>query len=602
MLQDLPATLYKDLLEEHLSPLEVKTLRLVSRKCRSFIDTTITALKPKDPSQLQHWELVKLFSNLESLDLRQHTEEACEEGQSPFEQLTALTRLKHLKVQWHKSWCNFTLTQVTAGQKLTDLETLYYEHAELLRDEDLRALSPLINLRELSLRGTRNIPLSISGAGLAFLKDLPHLRSLDVSHCRGMQAEGIHAIATLTQLTALNLNTIGLIFEYQKGLNEFPTAHFPGILGLLSCLTGLQKLDLGRQDCRGILPNQALLDQLACLTRLTALKLDLSDPPPTIVLPAIDGSALLSLRELRILRLDGWPIYLRPRGALSSGSIGAELALTELSASIWRHKDYEGLLHAALRGGKLKALQLNAHGQFRAATFEDMSHLWTKATALSHLKFRGCSVGSLPELQKLPMLKSLVFSGCSVSAEVLHQDVSGVATLETLHFHNGNSLTEEVFGQVAQITALQDLDLSAQDNFHDGSIYHDIRSLSALTQLTSLVVRALRVEDCGLHAIRNLKHLRNLNLHDGRCTDEGLRELTKLTALRTLCLWCCHHITPDGVRAVVVPLSRHALGWVDVTGCRHLTPLGPQWVKSMGVMSCATHRQFEYHHHWGQHE
>ena len=173
MLQDLPATLYKDLLEEHLSPLEVKTLRLVSRKCRSFIDTTITALKPKDPSQIQasrhrpchdsalhkllsscvsginhlgqtleslictisspreerwskkshqgmsetlmtmqHWELVKLFSNLESLDLRQHTEEACEEGQSPFEQLTALTRLKHLKVQWHKSWCNFTLTQV----------------------------------------------------------------------------------------------------------------------------------------------------------------------------------------------------------------------------------------------------------------------------------------------------------------------------------------------------------------------------------------------------------------------------------------------------------------------------------------------------------
>ena len=64
------------------------------------------------------------------------------------------------------------------------------------------------------------------------------VQSLDVSHCRGMQAEGIHAIATLTQLTALNLNTIGLIFEYQKGLNEFPTAHFPGILGLLSCLTG----------------------------------------------------------------------------------------------------------------------------------------------------------------------------------------------------------------------------------------------------------------------------------------------------------------------------------------------------------------------------
>ena len=90
----------------------------------------------------------------------------------------------------------------------------------------------------------------------------------------------------------------------------------------------------------------------------------------------------------------------------------------------------------------------------------------------------------------------------------------------------------------------------------------------------------------GADAYRNLKHLRNLNLHDGRCTDEGLRELTKLTALRTLCLWCCHHITPDGVRAVVVPLSRHALGWVDVTGCRHLTPLGPQWVGQTQRLEC----------------
>ena len=55
---------------------------------------------------------MKLFKNLESLDLRQHTEAAFKGSWSPFKQLTALTRLNSLKVHWHKSWCSFSLTQV----------------------------------------------------------------------------------------------------------------------------------------------------------------------------------------------------------------------------------------------------------------------------------------------------------------------------------------------------------------------------------------------------------------------------------------------------------------------------------------------------------
>ena len=67
---------------------------------------------------------------------------------------------------------------------------------------------------------------------------------------------------------------------------------------------------------------------------------------------AIDGSALLDLRDLRVLGVVGWPIYLMRRRAPSGGSTDAELALTELHAStLWR-KDHEMLLHAALRGGE----------------------------------------------------------------------------------------------------------------------------------------------------------------------------------------------------------------------------------------------------------
>ena len=70
---------------------------------------------------------------------------------------------------------------------------------------------------------------------------------------------------------------------------------------------------------------------------------------------------------------------------------------------------------------------------------------------------------------------------------------------------------------------------------------------------------------------RNLKHLRILKLDGGRFNDKGLRGLTKLTALRSLSLCSCHDISDEGLRAVVVPLSRQSLAWVDVTDCERLT-------------------------------
>ena len=53
MLQHLPEIVYKTLVDEHLSDLEVKTLRLVSKGCMFSIDTSITALKPRDFSSSQ---------------------------------------------------------------------------------------------------------------------------------------------------------------------------------------------------------------------------------------------------------------------------------------------------------------------------------------------------------------------------------------------------------------------------------------------------------------------------------------------------------------------------------------------------------------------
>lgn len=92
--------------------------------------------------------------------------------------------------------------------------------------------------------------------------------------------------------------------------------------------------------------------QHAGLSILRCAHADLGDE----LVPAIEGSALLTLRDLEVLRLDGWPVYFKPRAASSGGNGDAALALTELNTSSWLHEDHNVLLHAALRGGATLAL------------------------------------------------------------------------------------------------------------------------------------------------------------------------------------------------------------------------------------------------------
>ena len=61
-------------------------------------------------------------------------------------------------------------------------------------------------------------------------------QSLDVSECSGMTAEGLVAMAALTQLTALNASWVEWASE--TGPSGMRIADAPEVLGLLSRLTG----------------------------------------------------------------------------------------------------------------------------------------------------------------------------------------------------------------------------------------------------------------------------------------------------------------------------------------------------------------------------
>ena len=106
----------------------------------------------------------------------------------------------------------------------------------------------------------------------------------------------------------------------------------------------------------------------------------------------------------------------------------------------------------------------------------------------------------------------------------------------------------------------------ATDSFHGTECY--LQSLCHYMLFHGKFMQLMR------HSLdRNLKRLRDLNLDFGRFTDTGLQMLTGLTALRRLSLWICNNITEAGLRALVVPLSKHSLAVVDVPCCRGI----PSW-------------------------
>ena len=67
--------------------------------------------------------------------------------------------------------------------------------------------------------------------------------------------------------------------------------------------------------------------------------------------------------------------------------------------------------------------------------------------------------------------------------------------------------------------------------------------------------------------------MQELFLTSAHADDTGLGLLTGLTALCSLDLACCHNITDAGLKALVVPLSRHSLSHVNALDCRRLTLL-----------------------------
>jgi len=188
-----------------------------------------------------------------------------------------ITQLVHLKtLDLNNCLNNDRLAQLT---DLTELEYLQTNLAQVT-DEGLKPLARLKNLRNLKFFHPGQ---SFSGAGLAYLADLPHLEHLTVAGSLAFNDEGMAPVAKLSKLQEFRTWHAGATQEGVKKLKELknlkslhlgqrltykpPACPTDETLAILAELKSLESLQL--DEARLTFTALQQLKQLPALKKLT---------------------------------------------------------------------------------------------------------------------------------------------------------------------------------------------------------------------------------------------------------------------------------------------------------------------------------------------
>ncbi|PQO48215.1 COR domain-containing protein, partial [Blastopirellula marina] len=320
---------------------------------------------------------------------------------------------------------------------------------ERIENEGLAHLKELKQLQTLDLSGCERI----ENEGLALLKELKQLNTLDLSWCKRIENEGLAHLKELKQLQTLNLSGC-------KQIESAGLAH-------LKDLKQLQTLHLG--GCGRI--ESAGLAHLKDLKQLQTLHLN-----GCIRIESAGLDHLKDLQQLQTLNL--------------SGCERIE------SAGLAHLKDLKQLQTLNLSG----CMQIESEG-------------------LAHLK----------DLKQLQMLD---LSGCKQieSAGLAH--LKDLKQLQTLHLNGCIWIESAGLDHLKDLQQLQTLHLSGCERIESAGLAH----LKDLQQLQMLDLSGWeRIESAGLAHLKDLKQLQTLHLNGCiRIGNAELLHLNAIPALRTL--------------------------------------------------------------------
>jgi len=400
-----------------------------------------------------------------------------------------------------------------------------------ITNEQMNYLKPLRALRALELSNE----FSISNAGMAALKDLPGLEYLDLD--TGTTDAGLKHLGQLTNLRWLRIRT-GKI--YGPGLAE------------LANLSRLERLCLCSSFQNPSLISDRHIKYMEGLTQLKSLTLwGIGDRLTDASLASI--SKLTNLEELHFITTNpkftsGGITHLKRLKYLRKLDLGFAwisdarylMALPQLEfvkpveLTVENMKALSGLRNLKSLGVFLPSLPNGSIDDPAAASYLGA------LGSLEELSFCGSAAGrfvsdeEVAYLESLGRLKKLFLGGSKHLTDRSLASISKLDQLESLDFSvfGGAGVTKSGLKQLSGLTNLHTLDVKVYPVV-TGPVDGVTLDFSALTNLNTLTLSGLSLQDADLASLAVLHHLEWLSL-DGAFTEEGLWRLRNLSELKHL--------------------------------------------------------------------
>jgi beta-lactamase regulating signal transducer with metallopeptidase domain/Leucine-rich repeat (LRR) protein len=406
------------------------------------------------------------------------------------EELASLSGLESLDF----TSCNLTDHDLQKLSRLTSLRELYLAQVPIT-DEGIASLEPLHNLETLhlyftkvtdgawqtiakfnSLKNLRMGDKSITDAGFVHFKELPHLENLSFDELRAISDDAMSQLVTLSQLKWLSL----------RGQNIKISDAAVAELSQLASLEGLDLINTTISD-----KGMAKLDPMKSLKRLT--------------LPS-------SITDQGLSR------------------IGEFTSLTSLQYYGDRLTD-EAIEKIALLP-QLERLGLAGEG----ITDRGMTRL-AKITTLKELEVRDSSVGDegLAALAALPSLDYLSIHSSKITSDGLRH-LQHFPALTKLEFEMTEGDTSGL-QHLRPLTRLEFLHIGSNSRWDEKRAKVDLGPLAGLTNLKTLDLGFLPIDDAAVKQIAELPSIEKLYLDMQNCTrltDEALASLARTPKLSVL--------------------------------------------------------------------
>lgn len=397
------------------------------------------------------------------------------------------------------------------------------------KDEDLKSLAALPLLEQLSVSSP-----DVTNAGLAVLKDLPNLRTLDLEECR-IGATSLEVLVRYQLLDAAKMPAEplddGQVAEIKKQLKpedvkkfeaEFEQGrHCDRWMADLKGLAKLEELKLTRTDIRDV--GCRYLATIPKIKRLYMARTYVTD------------AGLRALSQRKTIEV----IDLQHDNLVSDAGLECAATLPKLkSLKVYGPQVTDaGLAH--LSGTKtLRVLGLDD----TAVTDAGMEHL--KSLSLEELYLFRTRVGD-PGLQCLKGMTNMVRfrlrdTSLTDAGMAILKDMKN---LKFLDLSENPTMTDAGLENLKELDRLEELNLGSTETGDAG-----VEQLANLANLKTLNLSKTRITNAGLDHLKGLQNLRALDLSETEVDDDGLLKAAELPQLKSLSVKLCSGVSSKGVK------------------------------------------------------